>query len=1073
MSTEHIAATDQPSPCLSCSVIIPTRDQLHFLQPCINSVLASEFDGELEVIVIDNNSSEPETLQFLDSLSGDARIRVLSWPHPFNFSRMNNEAAQLARGEVLCFLNNDIEVLSPDWLERLVPLARRYDVGAVGALLLYPDRSIQHAGIALDEERVACHIAVGEREDFLAGRSDSTLCRVDAVTAACMLTRRDLFLVFGGFNAGELPVAYNDVDYCLRLSAADYPILLDVGAKLLHHESVTRKSDSLPQNRARALKEKRYMDLKWQARLRGHHYGAGMPAGLVFLPAGLDVATTNPARGIPPTTNTARTQVDTPDAEWERQYRSLEMNYRLLESQTRELQQSLSAIVDSRYWHATAPLRSVLRRLTGVKQWCGRKLMGFPLGRRLIALKNGTPLPAPPDDEASVPTRPATDAADFKTVYDRNAQENLGKFLQSDAGLEFPEVANPQVSIVLVFYNKAALSLLCLESILKFAGASYEVIVVDNASADETEALCARLVHARLVRNDANVGFVLAVNQAAAMARGDSLLLLNNDAVLEAGSIDAARDTLLSAPDIGAVGGKIILLDGRLQEAGSIIWRDGSCSGYGRGMHPDLPEFQFQRDVDYCSGAFLMVERQRFLAFGGFDPDFAPAYYEESDFCIRLQAAGLRVVYEPRAVIRHYEFASSGGFAGAAKLQAAHRDVLCDKHAAWLSGKWHNQPDNSARARTSNRFGNLLFIDDRVPHPDLGAGYPRCAEMLREIAGLELNTTFYPLLFPDESWQSTYTTVPANIEVMLHHGRDGLEAFLEQRRGSFDLILVSRVHNMQDFARLVRARPELVAGCRIIYDAEAVTAPREILQQSLNGTPLSREKQETMLQAEMNLARLAHRVVTVSTTESRLFRDAGIGEVIELGHMTEIAPGDAGFQQRTNLLFVGALRDDNSPNVDSLLWFADEILPRINATLEPAVRLIVVGDNNAPQLRSIDREYVVFTGRLDDIDRLYDQCRVFIAPTRFAAGIPRKVHDAAAHGLPVVCTSLLATQLGWRDEQELLVADDPEQFAAQCCRLYRDEALWQRLRRNALLAIQRDCSPEAFRQAVEKIFRGL
>ena len=151
-----------------------------------------------------------------------------------------------------------------------------------------------------------------------------------------------------------------------------------------------------------------------------------------------------------------------------------------------------------------------------------------------------------------------------------------------------------------------------------------EVIVIDNASTDETPRLLDRVQGARVVRNSANVHFLLAVNQAARLARGDYLLLLNNDAQLQPGSLDAALATLESSPDIGAVGGRIILLDGMLQEAGSIIWRDGSCLGYGRNDDPFAPMYMFRRDVDYCSGAFLLTPRAIWEQLDGFDEAFAP-----------------------------------------------------------------------------------------------------------------------------------------------------------------------------------------------------------------------------------------------------------------------------------------------------------------------------------------------------------------------------------------------------------------------------------------------------------------
>ena len=170
---------------------------------------------------------------------------------------------------------------------------------------------------------------------------------------------------------------------------------------------------------------------------------------------------------------------------------------------------------------------------------------------------------------------------------------------------------------------------------------------MDNNSTDETGKLLNKISNATIIRNTDNLGFVEAVNQAGKVANGEYILLLNNDALIEKNTLSNALQVIESDESIGAVGAKIKLLDGNTQEAGSIIWNDGACLGYGRGMPADDYQFMFQRDVDYCSGAFLLFRNSSFKALNGFDLDYAPAYYEESDFCIRLQKQGLRIVYVP------------------------------------------------------------------------------------------------------------------------------------------------------------------------------------------------------------------------------------------------------------------------------------------------------------------------------------------------------------------------------------------------------------------------------------------
>ncbi|WP_419653310.1 glycosyltransferase family 2 protein, partial [Thiolapillus sp.] len=214
----------------------------------------------------------------------------------------------------------------------------------------------------------------------------------------------------------------------------------------------------------------------------------------------------------------------------------------------------------------------------------------------------------------------------------------------------------------------------------------YEVVIVDNDSTDETERLLERVDGATIIRNDENKGFLLACNAGAKVAKGKYLLFLNNDAVLLDDSVSKAVQVIEQGDGIGAVGGKILLLDGSLQEAGSLVWNDGSCLGYGRCDLPDKPEYMFRRDVDYCSGAFLMVPLALFDELGGFDPVFAPAYYEETDFCLRLHENGYKVIYEPSISILHYEFGSSQGN-DATSLQKRNRKAFVANHPEYLGRK--------------------------------------------------------------------------------------------------------------------------------------------------------------------------------------------------------------------------------------------------------------------------------------------------------------------------------------------------------------------------------------------------
>jgi GT2 family glycosyltransferase len=222
----------------------------------------------MEVLVVDNGSDDPATLQFLADLESLQKIRVLVDPSPFNYSALNNRAVAHATGDFICLLNNDIEVIVPGWLEELVVQALRPGIGAVGAQLLYPDRTIQHGGVLLGVGGVANHAHLGwpaEHPGYF-GRAQLTQ-EIAAVTGACLLVSRTNYLSVGGLDEENLKVAFNDVDFCLKLREQGLQNLYAPGARLIHHESISRGQDLAPEKAARFAAEVAWMQHRWGSQL--------------------------------------------------------------------------------------------------------------------------------------------------------------------------------------------------------------------------------------------------------------------------------------------------------------------------------------------------------------------------------------------------------------------------------------------------------------------------------------------------------------------------------------------------------------------------------------------------------------------------------------------------------------------------------------------------------------------------------------------------------------------------------------------------------------------------------------
>lgn len=655
-------------------------------------------------------------------------------------------------------------------------------------------------------------------------------------------------------------------------------------------------------------------------------------------------------------------------------------------------------------------------------------------------------------------------AADRKGAVRALFRAELDAFLESGDRLLLPTSDAPEVTILLVLFNQAELTLQCLRSLAFALDRPCEVIIADNASTDRTGELLDRIDGARIVRNGENLHFLHGVNEAAALARGRCLLLLNNDARVEPGAIAAAAGRLAAEPDLGAVGGPIVLLDGTLQEAGSIVWRDGTSQGVGRGEDPLRGEFQFRRDVDYCSGAFLMVRRDLFDRLGRFDPAFAPAYYEETDLCLRIWEAGLRVGYEPRARVTHFEFGSATTSDAALALQAEHRRTFVARHRERLEREHLPPGSKPLLARLRGRFaGRVLIIEEQLPDPALGAGYPRAAEIVRAAQAAGWFVTLYPLVRADVDYAQAYAAIPPQVEIAAERGIPGLTAFLRERAGYYDALIVSRRQTMATVRDALAAVPGFIAPERVIYDAEALEALRDAAQAALEGRDADAEP---AIRAEAALASGVGQVLAVNALEAEAFRRFGAAEVHVLGHALEPRPTPAAFDARRDLLFVGALDQDVGPNADSLVFFVREAMPALDALIGDDWVLNVAGRCAAASVQALAGPRVRLLGRVADLRPLYDRSRVFIAPTRFAAGIPMKVHEAAAAGLPSAATALLARQLGWADGVELAVGDGAEAFARACQRLYTDRDLWRRVRAGALARIESDCSPAAFAAAL-------
>jgi len=331
--------------------------------------------------------------------------------------------------------------------------------------------------------------------------------------------------------------------------------------------------------------------------------------------------------------------------------------------------------------------------------------------------------------------------------------------------------------------------------------------------------------------------------------------------------------------------------------------------------------------------------------------------------------------------------------------------------------------------------------------------------------------TVFPMTGAREPWHLVYRDLQPEIEVMVDHSADSLAAFLRDRRTEYDVVFVSRPHNMRHLLSALGNR-NLLGRCRLIYDAEAIFALRTQEKAGVIGEGDSNADARELLE-ELELANKADEIICVSENERRHFAARGLERVHIIGHGLEPKPSATSFEARRDILFVGAMNGADSPNEDSVLWFNRQVLPLVRERLpSDDIRLIVVGQNTTQRLSLLAGDpSVEIVGSVEDLSPYYERARIFVAPTRFAAGIPIKILEAASHGMPIVATSLMAVQLGWIDGEQLLTASalDPENFADQCVRVYRSKQLWSHLREEALKRVPEDCSLHHFEENLKSI----
>ncbi len=640
---------------------------------------------------------------------------------------------------------------------------------------------------------------------------------------------------------------------------------------------------------------------------------------------------------------------------------------------------------------------------------------------------------------------------------------------------QFPQSPEPQVSIIIPVYNKFIYTFNCLKSLQKQLSnsISYEIIVVDDNSNDETQEYLSYSSTINCVLNEQNLGFIRSCNRGAARAKGEFLYFLNNDTQVLPGCLENLVEAIAQDNQVGAVGSKLIYADGRLQEAGGIIWRDANGWNYGRLQSPKEPEYNYLRQVDYCSAASLLVKKELFQKLGGFSEEFLPAYYEDTDLCFAIRQLGYKVLYQPKSQLIHYEGISSGTSleSGVKSYQKVNRYKFLLKWQEQLQAHLTPEPENAElAARRLQGKKTILVIDSYVPLHDRESGSCRLFNLIKIFLKLDYSVIFLPDNgFPQEPYTSQLQNL--GVEVLYcTEAQPSLQDRLIKRLELIDIAWVSRPDLCSKYISIIKRN----IAIKVIYDTIDLHFLRLQRQEELmpaNKSNPSLPSSQEMKELELNMARMADLTVVVTNVEKNILEDFHISNVLVVPNIHQQYQGDlAGFEQRSGLLFIGGY--NHTPNVDAVIWLCKEIMPLIWQK-KPKIKITLLGSNPPAEVKDLARDRrIEVPGYVQDVEPYFLESRVFVAPLRYGAGMKGKIGHSLSYGLPTVTTSIGAEGMGLTDKCDVLIANKPDDIAKEILSICDNKDLWNYISKNALSKITH-YSPISVENTIKSILNSL
>ena len=650
----------------------------------------------------------------------------------------------------------------------------------------------------------------------------------------------------------------------------------------------------------------------------------------------------------------------------------------------------------------------------------------------------------------------------------------IGDLYKEKGKINFPYAENPKVSIIIPVYNQVHYTYACLVSILENTERfDYEIIIADDVSTDATKEIDKFVSGLVIARNESNQGFLKNCNNAAKKARGEYIFFLNNDTTVQKDWLPPLIRLLESDKSIGMVGSKLIYPDGRLQEAGGIIWSDGSGWNYGRCDDPNKPEYNYVRDVDYISGAAIMLSRKLWEDIGGFDERYAPAYCEDSDLAFEVRKRGLRVVYQPLSVVTHFEGVSNGtdvNGTGLKRYQVENNKKLQEKWSEEFKNQYDNVGvPNAFRARERSRGKKvILFVDHYVPTFDKDAGSKTTFQYIK----MFIERGYVVKFLPDNFAKSEpYTSILEQMGVEVLYGnemRTNIFEWIENNQANIDIAYLNRPHIATKYIDFIKEKTDI----KVIYYGHDLHFLRERREYELTGDVERKNASAYWKSMELDLMRKASisyypsnvEVDYIHTFDKKINAKAITAYVFEKFGNIDYNP-----DIRDGVLFVGGF--SHPPNADALKYFLDNMWDEIYAQIKAP--FYIVGSNATDEIKALHNEAkgIIFKGFVseEELKELYEKVRLVVVPLRYGAGVKGKVIEALYYNDPVITTGVGAEGID-NSYNQMLVADEPGDFVEKCVNLYKDKEALKAMSKEADDYVRNKHSIEAVWEIIREDF---